>query len=143
VHVVDASVPEDELLAMIDAVDDVLVEVGASEKPRLLVLNKIDRLSEDDRRRLRNRNPDAVLVSAVTGEGVLDVEQAIGEHFAGRFERVALLVPFDQGGILAELYALGSPLEREDTAEGVLIRAHLPHSLAERYAAFRLVPTGA
>ena len=61
----------------------------------------------------------------------------------GRFERVALLVPFDQGGILAELYALGSPLEREDTAEGVLIRAHLPHSLAERYAAFRLVPTGA
>ena len=46
----------------------------------------------------------------------------------------------DQGGILAELYALGSPLEREDTAEGVLIRAHLPHSLAERYAAFPARP---
>ena len=96
-----------------------------------------------ERRRLRNRNPDAVLVSARTGEGILDVEQAIGEHFAGRFERVVLLVPFDQGGVLAELYALGSPLEREDTAEGVLIRAHLPHALAERYASFRLVPTGA
>src|SRR5918997_2538382 len=50
VHVVDASVPEDELLAMIDAVDDVLVEVGASEHPRLLVLNKIDLLDEDGRR---------------------------------------------------------------------------------------------
>ena len=92
------------------------------------------RCSEEERRRLRNRNPDAVLVSARTGEGILDVERAIGEHFAGRFERVALLVPFDQGGVLAELYALGSPLEREDTAEGVLIRAHLPHALAERYA---------
>ena len=84
-----------------------------------------------------------MLVSARTGEGLLDVERAIGEHFAGRFERVALLVPFDQGGVLAELYALGSPLEREDTADGVLIRAHLPHALAERYASFRLVPTGA
>ena len=81
-----------------------------------------------------------MLVSARTGEGMLEVERAIGEHFAGRFERVALLVPFDQGGVLAELYALGSPLEREDTAEGVLIRAHLPHALAERYASFRLVP---
>jgi len=48
-----------------------------------------------------------------------------------------------QGGVLAELYALGSPIVREDTAEGVLIRAHLPHALAERYASFRLVPTGA
>ena len=82
-------------------------------------------------------------ISARTGEGILDVERAIGEHFAGRFERVALLVPFDHGGVLAELYALGSPLEREDTAEGVLIRAHLPRALAERYASFRLVPTGA
>ena len=142
-HVADASADEEERGRQIASVERVLDEIGASEMPRLLVLNKIDRLSEQDRRRLRNRNPDAVLVSAVTGEGVLDVEQAIGEHFAGRFERVALLVPFDQGGILAELYALGSPLEREDTAEGVLIRAHLPHSLAERYAAFRLVPTGA
>ena len=81
--------------------------------------------------------------SALHGEGLLDIERAIGEHFAGRFEHVALLVPFDQGGVLAELYALGSPIEREDTAEGVLIRAHLPHALAERYASFRLVPTGA
>ena len=71
--------------------------------------------ASDERRRLRNRHPDAVLVSARTGEGMLDVERAIGEHFAGRFEPVALLVPFDQGGVLAELYALGSPLEREDT----------------------------
>ena len=87
--------------------------------------------------------PDAVLASALNGEGLLDIERAIGEHFAGRFEHVALLVPFDQGGVLAELYALGSPIVREDTAEGVLIRAHLPHALAERYASFRLVPTGA
>src|ERR687894_1498731 len=49
VHVADASVPEDELHAMIAAVDDVLVEVGAGERPRLLALNKVDLVSESDR----------------------------------------------------------------------------------------------
>src|SRR3954471_9142432 len=142
-HVADASADEEERDRQIASVETVLDEIGASELPRLLVLNKADRCSEEERRQLRNRRPDAVLASALNGEGLIGVERAIGEHFAGRFEHVALLVPFDQGGILAELYALGSPLEREDTAEGVLIRAHLPHSLAERYAAFRLVPTGA
>jgi GTPase len=142
-HVADASADEEERERQIASVERVLDEIGAAEMPRLLVLNKVDMCSEEGRRRLQNGNSHAVLVSARTGEGVLEVERAIGEHFAGRFERVALLVPFDQGGVLAELYALGSPLEREDTAEGVLIRAHLPHALAERYASFRLVPTGA
>jgi len=136
----DARGGRDRQIASVEAVLD---EIGASELPRLLVLNKADRCSEEERRRLRNRRPDAVLASALNGEGLLDIERAIGEHFAGRFEHVALLVPFDQGGVLAELYALGSPIVREDTAEGVLIRAHLPHALAERYASFRLVPTGA
>jgi GTP-binding protein HflX len=142
-HVADAGADEEERDRQIASVETVLDEIGASELPRLLVLNKADRCSAEERRRLRNRRPDAVLASALNGEGLLDIERAIGEHFAGRFEHVALLVPFDQGGVLAELYALGSPIEREDTAEGVLIRAHLPHALAERYASFRLVPTGA
>ncbi len=136
-HVADASADEEERERQIKSVETVLDEIGAAEMPRLLVLNKIDRCSEDERRRLQNRNPDAVLVSAVTGEGVLDVERAIGEHFAGRFERVALLVPFDQGGVLAELYALGSPLEREDTAGR---RAHPRTPPARARRALRLVP---
>jgi len=113
-HVADASADEEERDRQIASVEAVLDEIGASELPRLLVLNKADRCSEEERRRLHNRRPDAVLASALNGEGLLDIERAIGEHFAGRFEHVALLVPFDQGGVLAE-----------------------------RYASFRLVPTGA
>ena len=143
-HVADASADEEERERQIASVERVLDEIGAAEMPRLLVLNKVDTLQ-------RGRAAPAAATAIRTpcssrrarARAMLDVEQAIGEHFAGRFERVALLVPFDQGGVLAELYALGSPLEREDTAEGVLIRAHLPHALAERYASFRLVPTGA
>src|SRR5215217_2613396 len=69
-HVVDASAPEDELVLMTKAVEDVLEEIGAGASPRVLVLNKADKLTDERRRELDFRHPDAVLVSAVTGEGL-------------------------------------------------------------------------
>ncbi|HEY1478501.1 MAG TPA: GTPase HflX [Gaiellales bacterium] len=137
-HVCDASAEEDELNAQIAAVDGVLEEIGASDLPRLIVLNKIDRCDEVTRRRLRNRQPGAVQVSAQTGEGIPDLVVEIGKRFAGRFERVELLVPYERGEVLGELYDLGSPIEREEEAEGVRVRAHLPRGVAERYAEFRV-----
>ena len=69
-HVVDASVEEEEMLEMIGAVDDVLEEIDAGDKPRLLVLNKADALDAERRRELGFRHPDAALVSALTQEGL-------------------------------------------------------------------------
>jgi GTPase len=137
-HVCDASADEDELVAQIAAVDGVLAEIGADDLPRLIVLNKIDRCDEVTRRRLRNRYPGAVLVSAETGEGIDELVVEIGRRFAGRFERVELLVPYGRGEVLGELYDLGSPIEREEEADGVRVRAHLPKGIAERYAEFRV-----
>jgi GTP-binding protein HflX len=137
-HVCDASVDEDELAAQSAAVESVLEEIGAGELPRLLVLNKIDLCDEVTRRRLRNRHPGAVQVSAETGEGIESLIVEIAERFAGRFERVELLVPFERGEVLGELYDLGSPIEREEEAEGVRVRAHLPRGIAARYAEFRV-----
>jgi len=137
-HVCDASVDEDELAAQTVAVESVLEEIGAGELPRLLVLNKIDRCDEVTRRRLRNRHEGAVQVSAETGEGIQDLIVEIAHRFAGRFERVELLVPFERGEVLGELYDLGSPIEREEEAEGVRVRAHLPRGIAARYAEFRV-----
>ncbi len=68
-HVVDASAPEERRLADMQAVDAVLEEIGAGEKPRLLVLNKADLLDEDAREEARIEHPEAVLVSAIDGEG--------------------------------------------------------------------------
>jgi GTP-binding protein HflX len=115
----------------------VLDEIGAGEIPRLTVLNKVDLLDPQSRRRLRNANPQAVLMAARTGEGIEELEAAIATFFATRFEPVELLVPHAEGRELAALYALGAPIEREDTAEGVIIRAHLPEAEARRYARFR------
>jgi GTP-binding protein HflX len=136
-HVADASARDDQLDAMVAAVEEVLREIGAGELPVQLVLNKIDRVDEFGRRRLENRFPDAPQVSAVTGEGLEELKARIAERFASRFETVKLLLPYEEGGRLSELYALGAPIEsREDTPDGVLVTARLPRHELRRYAPF-------
>jgi GTP-binding protein HflX len=122
---------------MIDAVDTVLHEIGADDVPVELVLNKIDRVDPLARRRLSNRFPDALQISAVSGEGVGELRERIAALFADRYEDVRLLLPYEDGGKLAELYALGAPIdEREDTESGVLVRARLPQREVRRFAAY-------
>src|SRR3954465_12251881 len=104
VHVVDASVPEDERLAMMVAVDDTLHEIGANERPRLLVMNKVDLLDDEARRELSFRHPDAVQVSAVTGEGLEELAQAVESRFLATLQTMELLVPYEEGGSLSELH---------------------------------------
>jgi GTP-binding protein HflX len=132
-HVVDASAEEDELVAMTRAVEQVLAEIVHEEQPRLLVLNKADAIDEERRHELAFRHPEAVLVSALTGEGL----DELGERIAAEFERtlrdVELLVPFSEGGTLSELHAVAGDLEREDTEAGVRVSARLPSVVAERY----------
>jgi GTP-binding protein HflX len=136
-HVADASARDDQLDAMVAAVEEVLDEIGAAELPVQLVLNKIDRVDEVGRRRLENRFPDAPQVSAVTGEGLEELKSRVAERFADRFEPVRLLIPYDEGARLSELYALGAPIEqREDTPDGVLVVARLPRHVLTRYAPF-------
>ena len=140
-HIVDASLAEEERDEQMCAVDDVLSQIGADELPRIVVLNKIDLVSPEDRQRLHNRLPDALQVSSHTREGLDELEIVIAEHFAGRFEPVELLVPHSEGGALSALYALGAPIsQREDTAEGVRIRARLPRAERDRYLRFEVTP---
>jgi GTPase len=136
VHVADASVPEGQLHDMLAAVDDVLEEVGAGERPRLLALNKVDLLDEERRRELGFRFPDAVQVSGQTGEGLDGLREMIEARFLHSLEPMELLVPYDEGGSLSELHELAGELEREDTAEGVRIRARVPAAAAPRFERF-------
>jgi GTP-binding protein HflX len=135
-HVVDASVPEEEMEDMLRAVDDVLEEIAAGDRPRLLVLNKADQLDPERRRELGFRHPDGVLVSAVTGEGIDALRDAIEREFRRTLQPVELLVPYAEGGRLAELHDLAGDLERTDTEEGVRVRARVPATVAERFARF-------
>jgi len=121
---------------MLRAVHDVLDEIGAGETPRLLVCNKIDRLDAEQRRELHLRYGDAVLVSAATGEGLDELGARIEQEFRRTLRTVRLLLPYAEGGRLAELHRIAGDLEREDTAEGVRVQALVPARVAERYARF-------
>ncbi len=136
-HVADASVPEERLEEQLAAVNAVLDDIGATELPVELVLNKIDAVDSLHRRRLANRFPECLQVSARTGEGMDALRGRIAQRFADRYELVELLVPYEEGAKLAELYALGPPIEsRVDREDGVLIRARLPARDIKRFARF-------
>jgi GTPase len=136
-HVVDASEPDERLEEMIGAVDAVLHDIGADEVPVELVLNKIDLVDPLGRRRLSNRFPDALQISAATGMGLEELRAQVAARFADRYEDVRLLLPYEDGAKLAEVYALGAPIhEREDSENGVLVRARLPQREVRRFARY-------
>jgi GTPase len=136
-HIVDATASDDLLEQQSRAVRAVLHEIGAADLPLEVVINKIDAVDLLTRRRLANRFPDAVQISALTGEGLDTLRERVAERFADRFEAVHLLLPYEEGGKLAELYELGAPIEeREDQPEGVYIRARLPRRELRRFAGY-------
>ena len=143
-HVVDASEDDDRMEETIAAVDGVLLEIGARELPVELVLNKIDLVDPLRRRRLGNRFPDALQISAAGGEGVEELRAHIAELFADRFRPVKLLVPHGDGRVLTELYDLGAPIEqRVDRADGVLVHARLPERELARFAPYLIADADA
>lgn len=136
-HVVDASEEEERRLADMQAVDEVLEEIGVGDKPRLLVLNKVDLLGEEDRREVALRHPGAILVSALTGEGLDQLSERLEQAFADTLAEIELLIPYSEGGRLHELHELSPDLERTDREDGVLVHAKVPVAELHRFADLR------
>ena len=134
VHVVDGSDPFEIRAGSIAAVDSVLEEIGAGAKPRLLVINKVDLLTREELAELRLRHPDAVLVSAETGEGLETLRERIAAEVKEGLTPLELVVPYEHGDRLSELHRLAGDLEREDREDGVHVRALVPAGVAARYA---------
>ena len=136
VQVVDASDRAEERAEAIAAVDEALDEIGAGDRPRLLVYNKLDLLDEEARRDLLVGEADAVGVSAATGEGLKELRDRIERAFEETLRAVELLVPYSEGARLSELYEVGGELEREERSDGVLVRARIPAALSHRFERF-------
>jgi GTP-binding protein HflX len=133
-HVVDASAPEERRLADMQAVDDVLEEIGAGEKPRLLVFNKADLLSEEERGETGLDHPEAVLISAQEGEGLELLRERIEAAFEETLTEVELLIPYAQGQRLHELHEVAGDLERTEREDGVLVHAKVPSAELHRFS---------
>ncbi len=133
-HVVDASSTEERLRAEMEAADQVLAEIGAGDKPRLLVLNKVDLLDEEERAEARISHPEAIQVSAATGEGLDSLKAATETLFEETMTPVELLVPYAEGARLHELHEVAGKVDREDGPDGVLVRTRLPLGEMHRFS---------
>ena len=134
-HVADASEPEERRGAREQAVVEVLDEIGAAEVPRLLVLNKVDRLPPDDRSALRFRHRDAIQTSATTGEGLDELRDHLVTFARSRLTHIEVLVPYTRGAIVSEIYNVGRDIEQEPGPDGTLVRALVPPTDAARITA--------
>ncbi|HVL81434.1 MAG TPA: GTPase HflX [Actinomycetota bacterium] len=122
-HVVDASRSDPEI--DIAAVEEVLADIGATDAPRVLALNKMDLLPEGERAALERRFPSAHAISASTGEGVDRLLAAIDTILDDRVVEVEAVVPYTEGTLMARLHSDGRVVQADHTPEGVraLVRA--------------------
>ncbi len=134
VHVVDISHP---LAAeQIDAVNDVLMEIGAAEKPVLMVFNKIDRLEGGIPPVMHDKYPHAVGISAKTGEGIEPLLAEIGTQLRPIREFLDLRVPLGEAAVIARLHAVGQVVQSRYTGKNARFKVRIPPHLHDEFAAF-------
>lgn len=132
VHVVDASVSHKELIDKIRTVEVVLSEIQATTQPRLLVFNKVDLLELQNRYTLTEAYPEAVFVSAAENEGLDELCERIKLLLNPHTVDVEFLIPYSSSGVIGQIYLTGVDVMREDSSEGIYIRANIPMVLAKR-----------
>lgn len=129
-HVIDFSHPQYE--QQIAAVQDVLRQIDAHEKPVILVFNKTDEAAPEAARRILEVHPQAVALSAATGEGVEALLAEIARQLSARRCQVSLSLPNHETSLAAELHREGTVLELSYEGDRILVTALVPPSLKGR-----------
>ena len=130
VHVVDGSDPHPE--DQLSAVREVLSEIGAGNLPELVVINKADIADPLQIATLRRREPDALVVSAHSGEGIEELLQRLDARLPRPEIEVDVIVPYDRGDLVAAAHSDGEVLSEEHLPEGTRLRARVRPDLAAR-----------
>ena len=132
-HVVDGSDAEPE--EQMSAVREVLSEIGAGNLPELIVITKCDMAEPMDIARLRRQEPDAVIVSARTGEGIPELLAALDARLPHPEVDIDLVVPYDRGDLIAQAHERGEVIAEEHLADGTRLKARVSPELAARLQA--------
>ncbi|BET68139.1 GTPase HflX [Opitutales bacterium ASA1] len=139
IHVIDVSNPDLEEHSRTTLA--VLEEIGAVGKRVITVFNKIDQRGDAEHlNAVHMHHPDAVYVSAFTGEGIGTLEQRIMEILHETNRAVELLVPHDRYDVLGRLHNAGGIHHQETRDEGVYLVGRFPPNLTGVIAPFRVVP---
>ena len=124
-HVVDVAHPEAE--SQIDAVDEVLKELDALERPTLMLFNKIDLLKEEGHIQLfRSKYPDSLAISAEDGTGLEALKDLLAERFATQDVDVSLALAYQDGKALDYLYKHGEVFDTDYQGESIRVKAKIP-----------------
>jgi GTP-binding protein HflX len=136
-HIVDISHPQAG--EQIEAVNSVLAEIGAAEKPVLMVFNKIDRLNGDGAlNRWQEKFPHAVGISATTGEGLSHLLAELGTQLRPTREFLELRVPQEKAAVIARIHAVGQIVESRYSGKNARFKVRLPPHLLEEFAPYIL-----
>jgi GTP-binding protein HflX len=138
IHVVDAAHPDPA--GQLQTVRDVIGEVGARDIPELVVFNKVDLISDDERLVLRGLEPRAVFASTRTGEGIDEVMAALAELLPRPAVELHALIPYDRGDIVSRLHVQGRVIDTEFSETGTLVHARVSEAEAAGLAAFVVDP---
>jgi GTP-binding protein HflX len=133
-HLVDGT--DGDIPGQIAAVREVLEEIGAAELPELLVVNKVDAMSPAQLQRVANLYPEAVLVSALTGQGLDHLLEAIAESLTKLLVTVSLSVPYERGDVVAAAHRIGEVIEEKHDENGTIIDVRVPADQLARFAAY-------
>jgi GTP-binding protein HflX len=136
VHVVDGT--DGDPPGQIEAVEEVLEEIGGAEIPQLLVINKIDAVDERGEIRLRNLWPGAVLISARTGEGLDELQGAIAEALSKDLVTLTLNIPYERGDVVAAAHRVGEVIEEKHDAEGTILDVRVPQRELGQFDGFAI-----
>jgi len=137
VHVVDAS--HENAMDQLHTVLETLKEIGAGEVPILTVFNKIDLLDKQTLTELQKvADPQSVYISAATGEGLDGLMQALGQALFAGYEKVTVLLPFEEGQLGSLFHERGKVQQSEPTPDGILMSGYLPKELVGLFAPYRL-----
>jgi GTP-binding protein HflX len=132
-HVVDATRDPQR---QIDAVGQVLKEIGMAESAALLVMNKIDLLSEPEVDALRARFADAAFCSAGTGDGIEGLLERLSEELSRLRVEVTLEIPFARGDLVARVHERGEVVEETYDESGTRLVARMPQELLKEFGSF-------
>ncbi len=133
VHVVDASDPAP--LEQISAVRDVLTEIGAQKVPELIVFNKADVVDPNALSSLLRQEPQAVAVSAATGEGIDELFVAIDQRLPHPSEEVDVVIPYARADLIARAHAEGEVVREVHDDTGTRLHAFVGPALAAEMGA--------
>ena len=136
VHVVDGSHPDPE--GQLSAVREVFAEIGASQVPELVVINKIDAADPLVVQRLQRAEPHSVVVSAKTGEGIADAIAAIEGELPRPGVAFHVLLPYGRGDLVNAIHQQGEIDSLEHTGEGTEITGRANEDLAGELATYAI-----